>query len=421
MLQKNSLLAICCLLLSFQGLAQSNYYPGYFISNDGSRTICLINDNFFESNPKEFSYKLEDGGMKLEKSTGEVQEYGIVADDKRIKFIRAEVLVDRDSDSIDKLTKNRLPEWSKETLFLEVLVEGDANLFFMQDKNLVRYFFNTSNLDSIQQLVYRRYIIDEYNRSYLCDPIDVNVENSSYIMPNNTFRQQLHLFVSCENTHMSVIESLLYRRDELINYFQVYNQECARYTKYYGGYFIAKNGERVEGLIKDEDRSQYSKELIIKPSPDAEPERINMDDVQEFGFATVDRKEKYITAEVLIDKSSDNISNLSTSRLPNWQKEKLFLKPLVEGEANLYVYQNKDITRFFFNTSDQDSIQQLVYKKYILDANKRNPEIKEDLTFRQQLYIFINCWGSDTYKPQNVIYSRKSLESYFNAYNRKVS
>ena len=129
--------------------------------------------------------------------------------------------LDRSSDDENKLTTDRLSTWTQEELFLEVLLEGDANLYLLQDKNLTRFFFNTILQDSIQQLVYKRYLIEE-------DPqklVRIMREGSWVIKTDNTFRQQLNLIVNCGGQLAKRLNSLRYTREHLTRYFVAYNEQ----------------------------------------------------------------------------------------------------------------------------------------------------------------------------------------------------
>jgi hypothetical protein len=54
-----------------------------------------------------------------------------------------------------------------------------------------------------------------------------------------------------------------------------------------------------------------------------------------------------------MDKSSDVITDLSPSGQPVFSEQTVFLKSLIEGEGNLYQYEEHNFKRFFFSTKDK--------------------------------------------------------------------
>ncbi len=219
-------LVILFALVSLANLsnAQIRFEPAYFIDENGKRVDCLIKDVDWKNNPEEFTYKLSEEGETYKKNVDDVLIFGIETEEKKAKYVSALVNIDRSSDVESKLSFNRLPEWQKEKLFLKVLMEGEASLFYYEDKNLRRFFFNTSKNDSIQQLVYKRYRPE-----------------ATVAKTNNTFRQQLMTFVNCVSTSKAKIEKLRYTDSQLKDYFRDYNEACV-------GNFL-EYGNKVKGKL----------------------------------------------------------------------------------------------------------------------------------------------------------------------------
>lgn len=214
------------LFFSGKSFAQIRFESGYFIEKSGEKINCLIRDVDWKNNPREFTYKLTEEGERLKKKVDEVMTFCIETEEKKVKYISTEVNIDRSSDIGSKLSSSRLPVWEKEQLFLKVLIEGEANLYYYEDKNLRRFFFNTSKNDSIQQLVYKRY------------RPEVTVAKS-----NNTFRQQLKSFVFCNTINQTKLEKLLYKKSNLVTYFKDYNEGCTQSD--FESYFDKNSREKV--------------------------------------------------------------------------------------------------------------------------------------------------------------------------------
>lgn len=188
----------------FNTLAQINFEKGYIINNEGQKTDCLIRNVDWESNPDKIDYKLSKQSDVLVASVDDLKAFGI---GESIKFISATVEMDRSSDRIDKLSQTRVASFNKEKLFLKVLLEGEANLYYYHDFNLKRFFFKPQNSD-IKQLVYKQY-----------------KQTPTKIAENNRFRQQLLNELKCESLSESAFKNLEYNDRELRSLFKKYS-EC---------------------------------------------------------------------------------------------------------------------------------------------------------------------------------------------------
>jgi len=209
---KKNLLLVLITFLSFSSYGQVNFEQGYFINNSDERITCLIRNFDWMSNPYTIDYKLSENADTQTATITSVKEFGI---NNNSKYIRATVDIDRSSKVISDLSHFRNPVFKEETLFLKVLIEGDANLYEYVDGNLNRYFYNKKNTD-IAQLVFKTY-----------------KESGSTMGRNELFKQQLWTKVKCDNFKINDIERLEYKRKDLLKYFVMYNScNDAEVTKY---------------------------------------------------------------------------------------------------------------------------------------------------------------------------------------------
>ncbi len=194
-----------CLLLmvlSFNGTAQIRFEPGYFIDNHGQRTDCLIKNVDWKNNPVSFFYKTSEEAQPLKAVIDSVMEFGVPGTSK---YIRVSVDIDRSVDVITEMSSVRNPVYTREVLFLKVLVEGKAVLYSYTDVNLVRYFY-TCDTSGIKQLTYKTYKTPEFK-----------------IGINNDFRQQLWLTLKCPDISMDGISNTGYNKNDLVRLFNKYN------------------------------------------------------------------------------------------------------------------------------------------------------------------------------------------------------
>ncbi|MHC0446833.1 outer membrane beta-barrel protein [Flavobacterium sp. 3-218] len=188
--------------------AQISFEKGYIISNDGKRTECFIKNLDWKNNPTDFRYKIHitDNDSKTE-TIANVQEFGI---DNNTAFKRAKVKMDRSSDNFETISQTGKPVWEENTLFLKILVQGEAKLYSFREDNLIRYFYETPKIP-LEQLVHLKYIESKDGMS------------TGNLQENNYYKQQLNNNVRASNTSDRDIESLQYKKPQLVKYFIKYN------------------------------------------------------------------------------------------------------------------------------------------------------------------------------------------------------
>ncbi|QNM86651.1 hypothetical protein H9W90_05905 [Polaribacter pectinis] len=176
--------------------------------------------------------------------------------------------------------------------------------------------------------------------------------------------------------------------------------------KFEKGYIINNNGKKIECLIKNEDWLHNPSNFIYKIDNTSKEVIGNLYSIKEFG---VNGYSKYNRFKVGIDKSNTNVNKLSKNRTYDFVEETLFLKVLVEGKANLYVYNEGNIVKYFYKKEDKP-IYQLEYKEYL---NSKNYLVKNK-NYLTQLRLDVSC---DKINYKNVDYNKNSLVKYFLAYN----
>lgn len=178
------------------------FEKGYYIDNQNRKTECLIKNMDWRNNPAEFTFKQDVNDMPVKLGIDSVKEFCIYGISK---YIRVNILVDRSSNNIDGLSDKRNPVWNREQLFLKVILEGKASLYFLEDGNLNRLFYSVSDT-SVNQLIYKRFFV---GRS---------------VAENNGFRQQLWVDVKCPGADLRSVEKLQYTLSDIKRYFINYNK-----------------------------------------------------------------------------------------------------------------------------------------------------------------------------------------------------
>ena len=189
--------------LCTNAFTQIKFEKGYFINNQNQKIECLIKNSDWKNNPTSFDYKLDENSEVKTNSINNAIEFGIY---NFSKYIRADIMIDRSSVYIDKLNYNRNLTFNEERLFLKILIEGKANLYYFEDSEINKFFFNIDSTN-IQQLTHKAYKIAKTNK----------------IAYNNDFRMQLWNTLKCKDILISDFETLDYRQKDFTNLFVKYN------------------------------------------------------------------------------------------------------------------------------------------------------------------------------------------------------
>ena len=202
-MKQQLLLILLTAFLSLNCYAKINYEKGYYIDNEGQKTEVLIKNIDWNNNPTEFEYKLSEDSESENATIKTVREFGI---NNFSKYSRQLVNIDRSSGNLDLLSEDSSPRFKEEELFLEVLIEGKANLYLYNDGNITRYFYSKDG-SKIEQLIFKKYLTSDNN-----------------IGTNEGYKQQLWNDLKCPAFTMRKVENVDYRKNELVSFFEDYNK-----------------------------------------------------------------------------------------------------------------------------------------------------------------------------------------------------
>ena len=201
---RKQLIILLSALISIQAYSQIIFEDGYFIDESDQNIECLIKNVDWKNNPKGFEYKLSSDGATQYADIQTVKEFGITGSSK---YVRATVDIDRSSSSIQNMNSSRSPDFTSEQLFLKILIEGKASLYNYNDRNLIRYFYKMEDSDNINQLIYKKYKVN------------------NQVNENNLYKQQLINDLACFDISKKEVENINYKQKELKLFFIKYN-EC---------------------------------------------------------------------------------------------------------------------------------------------------------------------------------------------------
>ncbi|MFK8103257.1 MAG: hypothetical protein AB8G15_12055 [Saprospiraceae bacterium] len=132
-------------------------------------------------------------------------------------------------------------------------------------------------------------------------------------------------------------------------------------------------------------------------------------EVKSFG---IDGEFKYERFMVEAAVRINNRANLDNKKTIKFVKEIFFLAVVLEGEANLYVYE-KDNGKYFFYSLGQAPPEQLIYKRYKVDADK----VRTNNQYQQQLFNQLKCAAWSPKDISTLDYKKSSFVKLFTKYN----
>ena len=114
-----------------------------------------------------------------------------------------------------------------------------------------------------------------------------------------------------------------------------------------------------------------------------------------------------------MDRSSDQIKDLTMVRTLNMVEETVFLHQLIEGKGNLFAYYDGNLSRYFYSIDD-DAIQPLIYKRYLNTSNV----VVTNARYKQQLLNALQCPDMKKRDFEKLKYAKKELQDLFLKFNR---
>ncbi|GLB47761.1 porin family protein [Neptunitalea lumnitzerae] len=196
------LLALLVLLTTLPVCAQIEFEKGYYITETNDKVTGYIKNLDWRFNPESFVFSSTLNGEEKELSINTVKEFGI---DGISKYVKYSGTIDMSTRTIQNMDHNSQPVLVDRTVFLKVLTEGEATLYYFLDKNAESFFFSKGS-GAIEELVFKEYVDDSQN-----------------LRQNNAFRNQLYRNLKSSQITLKKIKGTDYKKKELIEIFELYN------------------------------------------------------------------------------------------------------------------------------------------------------------------------------------------------------
>lgn len=182
--------------------------------------------------------------------------------------------------------------------------------------------------------------------------------------------------------------------------------------RFENGYFIDTTGIKTACLIKNMDWKSTPELFQYKLSETSEIKEVKASKVSEI---EISGKVKYIRALVGIDRSSENLKDLSKTRNEELIEESILLKVLVEGDASLYSYATSYIKKYFYSLQTE-KIEQLIFKSYY--TNTYENAVAKNNRYKQQILNHLKCDLIDLNDVNKLQYKENDLTNFFVKYNQ---
>ncbi|MFC2123797.1 hypothetical protein ACFLU5_03210 [Bacteroidota bacterium] len=198
---------ILCLFIWTKAFPAGDYREGYIVTNLGDTIFGFIDYKDWEINPKSIIFTLKRGPIGKTFLTTDILSFGV-----ENKIYRSSIVeIDNSPYRKNEITHSRSPKLVTDTVFLQVLVDGDKRLYQLKDGNWKEHFFINID-DKITTLVYKRYL-DDTNRK-------------SRVTSITQYKDQLQTYLQDCSTINEVIPLVEYSREDLMNCFKYYS-DCA--------------------------------------------------------------------------------------------------------------------------------------------------------------------------------------------------
>lgn len=198
---KTNLFLLIAILYQTASFAQINFEPGYIINNQGVKNECLIKNTGWKNNPENFEYKLSATNEVKKGALNEFSEFSVT----EYTFRRFTVDIDRSPETIAWLSDSNEPLYKRETLFLNVLVQGDITLYKYEDSEMLRFFYSTPQNSQPVQLIFKMY------------------KQDTKIIYNRTYKSELQKLMSGRINDPEVFKQLDYKEKAMVRLFRKYN------------------------------------------------------------------------------------------------------------------------------------------------------------------------------------------------------
>lgn len=190
------------LLFTFGLINAQQINEGYYINNNDERIVGYFKDGDFSKEiALQFGTSINGSFTDLEPNN--VKEYG---GGSLFKYQKVTVKMEASSSRPDMTEKN--VQWGTKTVFVNVILEGDASLYSYLDHNDIVFFYKVDSKNiPFTQLIFKKYTLNEAS-----------------LLNNYQYKQQLFNDVKCNGQVIKDFYTVSYSKLALVKVFTNYNK-----------------------------------------------------------------------------------------------------------------------------------------------------------------------------------------------------
>lgn len=200
---------LAAILLPFSlSLSGQDFKQGYIVEPGGDTNKVLIHYQNRISTPEQIKVKQSPDAGIVTLGAEDISGFGVAGD----VFIKATVEHDTRLREVNDLDHNKDPKLVTDTVFLQLLVEGEKSLYLYRDRQRQDNFYIRQD-DRPVLLVYTKYLYED--------------ETATYQRENQTYKGQLINYMKDCRAVFEQINKADYQTSSLLSVFDYYYVNCA--------------------------------------------------------------------------------------------------------------------------------------------------------------------------------------------------
>jgi len=203
--------------------SQSNFETGYVIDIQKDTIKGFIDYRNWNITPKEIVFKTATDSKSTIYTPTDILSFNVAGE----RYVSGIVTIDEGPFRDNELTESEMPQYRTDTVFLQVLLDGNKSLYSLKDENLKMHYFIGQN-GAFNTLFFKKYL--------------QNVSGATFVKTNEKFKGQLMVyFQDCPSIQKN-ISYINYNQNDLINLFNEY-YNCTQNTILYKSKLIKFKSE----------------------------------------------------------------------------------------------------------------------------------------------------------------------------------
>ena len=200
------ILSVLFLLFINSSFAKKTILPAYIITNEKDTIDGFIDFKEWKINPNQILFKKSSSDKGVNYSPINITEFSVSDEIYKSAIVK----VEQSSIKTNELSDNPVLKYKTDTVFLQAIITGKKELFFLKDNRGKDHFYIKEGSD-YNWLIHKKYYRD--------------VDGKKLIATNNKYIGQLILYLDNCNSINSILSAATYDQNSLREVFQKY-YEC---------------------------------------------------------------------------------------------------------------------------------------------------------------------------------------------------